>query len=366
MSESQPGPIPVVVTGVGGGGIGEQIIKALRLADNRYEIIGCDAARYSLGFTLVDHPYLVPRATDAEYIPTMLSIAARHNARAVFVGSEPELQALSRGRDLFINAGILLPMSPAEVIDTCLDKKRTITFLSERGFHTPRTIQIATIDDLEGVPFFPAVLKPSIGGRGSADVVIAQDRDELIAFGRYLLANGRRILAQEYVGTPDSEYTVGILADMDGEVLGSIAVKRLITSGLGLRSQVSNRTGRRSLGSNLVISSGISQGEIGPFPDVTVQCEKIAKELGCRGPINIQCRLVDSAVVVFEINPRFSGTTSLRALVGFNEPDLLVRSHLLGEQVTPVQYRSAMVLRGLHEAVVDARDSLTPGLSDRV
>ena len=56
---------------------------------------------------------------------------------------------------------------------------------------------------------------------------------------------------------------------------------------------------------------------------------------------------------MFEINPRFSGTTSIRAMVGYNEPDVLMRRHLLGE-VFPADlpYDEALVLRGLVESKV--------------
>ena len=37
--------------------------------------------------------------------------------------------------------------------------------------------------------------------------------------------------------------------------------------------------------------------------------------------------------MIFEINPRYSGTTSLRAIVGFNEPDLMIRHHLFREDI---------------------------------
>ena len=48
-----------------------------------------------------------------------------------------------------------------------------------------------------------------------------------------------------------------------------------------------------------------------------------------------QCRYVGDQVVTFEINPRFSGTTFIRALAGYNEPDLLLRREVLGESVEP-------------------------------
>jgi carbamoyl-phosphate synthase large subunit len=58
---------------------------------------------------------------------------------------------------------------------------------------------------------------------------------------------------------------------------------------------------------------------------------------------------------VFEINPRFSGTTLLRALAGFNEPDLLIRKHLLGEPVRArFDHAFGTVVRGLSEVFYPA------------
>jgi carbamoyl-phosphate synthase large subunit len=58
-------------------------------------------------------------------------------------------------------------------------------------------------------------------------------------------------------------------------------------------------------------------------------------------------------VIPFEINPRFSGTTSLRALAGYNEPDVLVRRDVLGEKIEPYfSYQDVLILRGLKENVI--------------
>jgi carbamoyl-phosphate synthase large subunit len=342
------------VTGVGGGGFGEQILKALRLAETPYEITGCDMSPLSKGFAAVDHSYVVPAANDGRYVSALLAVCKKHGVRALFPGSEPELRVLSRERRAIEAAGIFLPINPDEVIETCLDKDRTVQFLRAHGFPVPRTVRIDDESDLASVDFFPAVLKPYIGGGGSADVTIAQDQEEVFALGRNLLATGRKLIAQEYVGTPDSEFTVGVLLSMAGEVINSIAVRRFILSGLSSRIKVTNRSGRAELGETLVISSGVSQGEIGPFPNVTAPCEAVAKALGARGPLNVQCRLVEGRVVVFEINPRFSGTTSLRALVGYNEPDALVREHVLGQTVERrFRYRSGVILRGLEETLIE-------------
>jgi carbamoyl-phosphate synthase large subunit len=183
--------------------------------------------------------------------------------------------------------------------------------------------------------------------------MIAQSNEELFVFTKFLLNSYDEFIVQEYVGTPDCEYTVGVLHDMNGELVNSIAVKRIITSSLGNRLKIKNKSGNSKFGDQLVISSGISQGEIGKYVQVTKQCEEIAQKLNSKGPINIQCRFVDDKVYVFEINPRYSGTTSMRAMVGLNEPELMIRYHYLNEIIERhASFKEGFVLRGLEETYI--------------
>lgn len=345
--------VRAMVTGVGGGGHGEQILKALRLGSTSYHVVGSDMSPFSSGLVAVDQPYLMPPASDPDYIDTLLKVCRAQGIEVLFHGSEPELKAISSARQAFAEAGVLLPINPAEVIDTCLNKVRTMETLGRAGFVLPAYRAIRSLEDADAFAHLPAVLKPSIGGGGSANLYLVQDRDELLACARQLLNIYPEFIAQAYVGTPEDEYTVGVLTDLDGTLINSIAIRRSILSALSNRIKLPNRTGRRELGPVLAISSGVSQGRIGRYPEVTSQCEEIAAALGARGPLNIQCRLVDGVVHVFEINPRFSGTTSLRAMVGYNEPDVLVRRHLLGEQIEPhFRYGEGVIVRSLAETLV--------------
>jgi len=353
VARRQRRAVRALVTGVGGGGQGEQVLKALRLAETPYEIVGTDITPYSAGLVEVDHPLIVPPATAPDYIDVILSIASEHDIEVVFHGSEPELRQMSAHRSRFSEAELFLPINPAEVIDVCMDKLRTMRMLQDAGFSVPPYRSVRSLKDLDGFDELPVVLKPSVGGGGSAHLYLAQDRRELIACTEQILSVHEQFIAQAYVGQPDEEYTVGVLLDMEGELLNSIAVRREIMSALSNRIKVPNRTGRTKLGPVLAISSGISQGRIGRFEEVCEQCEEIALALGARGPLNIQCRFVDGRVVVFEINPRFSGTTSLRAMAGYNEPDILVRKHVLGETVKPgFTYRECTIVRGLAETLI--------------
>jgi carbamoyl-phosphate synthase large subunit len=345
--------ITVMVTGVGGGGNGEQLLKALRMSSQNYEIVGCDMSPFSCGLIEVDHPYICPPATAPDYIDCILKIAKKHDVKALFSGSEPELKVISMNRNRIVDAGIFLPVNPQHVIDTCMDKSKTMLWLSENGFHCPRTVIISSMEDLDKVDFCPAVLKPSVGGGGSANTFLAQNSIEVTSFAEYLLKMYPQFIIQEYIGTTESEYTVGVLIDMDGHLLNSIAVKKYIMSGLSNRLKVANKSNNSSLGSVLAISSGVSQGEIGRFPEVTEECEKIAVAMGCRSAVNVQCRLYKGKVHVFEINPRFSGTTSLRAMVGYNEPDVLLKIHVLNQKIYPrFLYEEGRIMRGLKETLI--------------
>jgi len=178
----------------------------------------------------------------------------------------------------------------------------------------------------------------------------------LLALYDYLIqaAGIENFIIQEYVGRSDEEYTVGVLYDLDGRYINAIAMRRMLSGQLNIRTKVPNRTGNAEYGDHLVISSGVSQGYVGRFPVITEQCRMIAKAIGVAGAVNIQCRLVDGIVKVFEINPRFSGTTSIRAMMGYNEPDLLIRRHILNEPITTnFEYEEGLVLRGLVEQRID-------------
>ena len=347
--------IRVLVTAIGGGGHGDQILKALRLAPpGRYTIFGADANPHCPQAALVERFVTLPLARDPEYMTLLLRTCKELGVQALFHGCEPELLLFAAKRQRIEDAGIFLPINDTALIQLCMDKARTNARLAELGFPAPRHVNVTSEREFDAIDWFPVVVKPAVGGGGSANVFIAQDMKELKALAVYLglgdFTSG--FMIQEYVGTPDQEFTVGVLHDLDGRYVNAIAVKRHLTSGLSVRTSLSNRTGRKELGPRLVISSGVSQGDIGRYEDVTMQCREIADRLGSRGPLNLQCRFVDGKVRVFEINPRFSGTTSLRAMVGLNEPDLLVRRHLLGEDIGhDPSYLEATVLRSLAETL---------------
>ncbi|MCR5251977.1 MAG: ATP-grasp domain-containing protein [Lachnospiraceae bacterium] len=345
--------LTVLITGVGGGGVGEQVLKCLKMSKLQTRIIGCDMNRTSKGLGVVDKAYIVPASSSDQYLDCIRRICKTNGVDIIFPGSEPELKVLSENRDLFEENGICLPFNSRKLISICMDKNKTMEFLRSNSIPVQKTWEIHDESGLDQIDIFPVVLKPSIGGGGSVNTFIAQDKRELKMFGTYLLDLYSVFTVQEYVGNAESEYTVGVMCGKDGRYINSIAVKKSILSGLSNRIKVPNKTGRSELGKVLAISSGISQGMIGRFPEVTVIAKRIAEKLGATAPINIQGRIHNGEFYVFEINPRISGTSPLRAIVGYNEPEMVIRDRVFGEEIeSDFEYKEGVIVRGLDETFI--------------
>jgi carbamoyl-phosphate synthase large subunit len=348
--------VRVLITAVGGAGGGEQILKALRMADgDRYNITVTDSRPNQPQFQLAHNHELLPLANDPSYLQQLMTVCRKHRIDALFPGSEPELKVFAENLHVLREAGLFVPINQPDIIKLCMDKDRTNERLTELGFAPPRGVRIRGDVALPEIDWWPAILKPASGSGGSANCYIVQSAEQLVSLMDYLASqmSHRDFILQEYVGTPDSEFTVGVLHDLDGKLVNSIALRRSLEGLMNVRLRAPNITARTDLGPTLVVSSGISHGKVGKFPELTQQCEAIAEALGSRGPLNIQCRFVEGRVRVFEINPRYSGTTSLRAMAGHNEPDLMIRHHFLGEDIprnAPV--REIEIIRHLAETIV--------------
>lgn len=342
--------VRVMITGVGATGHGEQLVKALRMSSLPCHIVATDVTPYSFSFMDADEREVVPFATAPDYMETILRLCDKHRIEALFHGSDPELKVFSLQRETFLEKGILPILNDPKVIEIGMNKNKTAKILSQMGFPVPRTWEINSAEDLSQVDDFPVVLKPSSDSCGSRFTFIVQSKSELELFSNFLIQQNVKVIAQEYVGNTESEYTVGVLSTFSGELVKSFVLRRILYPGFTQKISVKNKTGKKSLGENLVISSGFSQGEVRNFPEIRGQCEEIARKLGSKGPLNIQCRVVGGKVFPFEINPRFSATISIRAMAGLNEPEILLRHHILNEALPkdiPIRY--GVYLRSIQE-----------------
>lgn len=323
-------PARVLVTGVGGQSVGHQVLHALSLKPDVYEVTTADADPFSFGLYASPRRCLLPWASADDYLPAVLRLVKKNGIQVVIPGTEPELYRLAQHHEELRAAGCVLLANPTEVAAICSHKGRMDAWLGAHGFRTPRTASADTWRRLADEVGFPLVGKPASDTGGSRNVKLLVSREEV---ERYISdMNGADVLLQEYVADGDSEYTVGVMVSREGAVIDSIVLHRkLVGMSLG--------TKRRHGDALYTLSTGYSQGFIVKHPVIQRRCEELALAIGARGPMNIQLRFVDGDISVFEVHPRFSGTTSIRASAGFNEPDVLIRNFLFGERIGRLDYR---------------------------
>jgi carbamoyl-phosphate synthase large subunit len=341
------GPITVLIAGIGGGTLGLEIFKSLRHAGG-YRLIGTDVSEKAFGLYIEGfaETYLLPRLGGAAYAARLLEICTKEKVRAVAPGAEEVQAILSAHRVMFEQAGVLLMVNSEEVCSLCSDKPQQMQFLAARQIQVPITREIRSEEDLDGFDRFPCVAKPAAASGGSNLVFVAENAEEAKFFANYLRCRGFRPALQQYIPATD-EFTVGVLSDRSGKIIGSIALRRFLEQKLSVTARYGNR----------VISSGWSQGEISDFPHVRRQAEKIALALNSTWALNVQGRLGEDGVFYpFEINPRHSGTTYLRALAGFNEPHMLIQRYIRGRLPQTSKLKKGYYLRALTEEQVPTRE----------
>ena len=308
--------LKILVTGVGGGA-GQSVLKALRMAGFE-DVLAFDSSPLAAGFYF-GYPGVVGfEALHPNYTDHLLKIAIENQIDVIFPGHDIELKTLSKVVDLFHNNDIEILVSDSRVIDICDDKLKTAQFLESAGFDYPQT---QTFHDFkwEGRP---VVLKPQFEGARSKDTYVAQDFEEFKRFSSFV--NPQNCVVQEYIG--GDEYTCGSIF-MNDTLLGVISMKRFLRNG------------------DTYKAFSIKSEPINEFVG------QVVTELKPFGACNVQLRIRDGKPYVFEINPRCSGTTAARALVGFNEPSVIL-NYLKTKQYQEIHYEEATILRYWQEVKV--------------
>jgi carbamoyl-phosphate synthase large subunit len=315
--------VKVLVTGAGSL-LGQGIIRALRVSSFKTTIAAVDPHPLAAGLYWVEAPYVVPPVREEEYLERIEEIISRERPDAVLVGTDVELGVFAANRERLERQGqTRIVVSSPEVVAIAEDKWRTYEFLRANGFDYPESCLPSGEAELADKVGFPLVVKPRVGAR-SEGVRLVHNLREL----RAALEAGRNLIVQECVGTADAEYTAGALC-FDGHYAGSIVMRRDLRDGNTYRAFVEEE------------------------PELNHLVRRWTERLKPQGPANFQFRLEDGRAKVFEINARFSGTTPLRALAGFNEVEIVLRRILWGEAEAPPKIRPMTILRHWSETVVE-------------
>jgi carbamoyl-phosphate synthase large subunit len=308
---NKSGRIRVGVTGVGGG-VGQSIIKALQMSTLDLDILAIDITHDSAGFYFDNvRTRVLSNLKGLDYPPAdWESMVYGNRLDCIIPGSDYDLKALSSVRDEWGAVGCRVLVSDCDLVSICEDKYSTIGKLSVH-VDTPELF-FPDNDDIK----FPLIVKPRVGS-GSRGVVKVCNVAELER------ENKEDSIIQEYLDGP--EYTCSVFVDKHGEVIGTFQLKRELNNGTTYKGRV-------------VFERDIHK--------LLVKIGKVLKPLGM---LNVQLRKTDRGPIPFEINCRCSGTTAIRAHFGYNEPELLIRNYVLGENLKTPEIKYGKAFRYWNE-----------------
>jgi len=322
--------IKVLVTGAGAL-LGQGIIRALRQSTLATWLITADPSPLSAALYWGDAAYLIKRADDPAYLERFTEILELEQPDIVLIGTDVELEILAAHRHVLeAKYGTSILVSDPRVIAIADDKYLTFRFFKDIGGAPPASALPEVPGDVEALVQavgFPLIIKPRVGAR-SVGVSKAHNQEEL----DLALQDRAGLVVQECVGTDDGEYTAGVVV-FDGQAKAAIVMRRDLRDGNTYRAFVD-------------ADPALHEAVLG-----------FGEKLAPYGPANFQFRLDrDGRPRVFEINGRFSGTTPLRALAGFNEVEMCVRHILEDVSVTQPVIEPITILRHWSETVVRDAD----------
>lgn len=335
----------VLIAGIGGASLGTEIQKSLLLCGSKYNIYGTDISEHAYGHFSSGFKKTF-KISKEKYIKDTIDICKEYNIECIIPGGEEPLKLISQNLSIFTTNKIKLAINNQKVIDVCSDKAKTFEVLSELGLDIPKTYAYREELDFNALDY-PCIVKPATGSGGSNFVFFAGDKNEAILYCQYLKNNQKSPIIQEYISEDEGEYTIGVLSLPNKIMIGSIVLRRVFDSKLSVLIK----------GDFGLISSGYSQGLIEDFPEIRETAEKIAEKIGSTGPLNIQARVKNGQLIPFEINPRFSASTYLRALAGFNEINIFL-DFLFDEKISkPTTIKFGRYLRSLSETFVPSKST---------
>jgi hypothetical protein len=165
----------ILVTGAGGSPA-TNFVRSLRAAPEPFHLVGTDADRYCLMRAETDSRWLVPPASDPDYLPVLNAIAARERVDLVHAQNDAEVTFLSEHRDR-VDARLFLP--DRETVRICQDKFRSFQRWQAAGLPVPDTMLVASEDDLKAAfeRFDGALWLRATSGAGGRGALPVRDYD---------------------------------------------------------------------------------------------------------------------------------------------------------------------------------------------
>ncbi len=304
-----------------GSGIGQSIITSCNLSKLPITTVGLGSNPLGYGaYDCMKMDYL-PTIYASEYVDELIKKCIQYNIDLIIPGLDDEALILSENINKISDAGLKVIVSGFEFLKLVRDKERMCQELTPVADIFVKSYDFETLKETidTGKAKFPLIAKPRKGFASKGiEIILSEDdfyritQDHIIqelAIPRQGDPFRESYLAQisKGINPQTSEISVQVVTDRKGDVIGKMASYNKLKNGVPI--------------------------EIIPYESDYVWSEinkliPTLKELGHKGPLNIQGRWTDDGLKIFEMNARFTGITGLRAIMGFNEVESCIKEWL--------------------------------------
>ena len=302
---------------------GAGIIKALTLSKLHFTLFTAAPSPYVAFLYGIANHSVSPDTKSPQYLAWLIDYCNRNKIDVIFPDGADFVTIVRKRKEIHEQTRARVVAHPDAVIAVAENKLATSDWLTDQGFPHPSYAPVsdrAAVSALVDCAGFPLVAKPYVG-ECSDGVVLISDEDALAG-----IRQDSDTLLQKHVGTEKTEYTVSCVLDRDGEIQGTLVLRRRLWHGV-------------------TVSCEVDRNEA-----ILAASEAIATRLGARGSLNIQLRIHDGMALCLEINARFSGTTGIRAHMGFNDVEYVLSHYFLSEAPPTLPLvREGIALRNFDE-----------------
>lgn len=255
------------------------------------EIYGADITETAPALWYCDHHVIVPRISDADYIPTLQKICKEEEINALIPTIDTDLLLLSRNKSVFGSTKVII--SEEDKVALCRDKRFTADYFHSLGLKSP-----APVDNWKKYNAgYPAFIKP----RDGSSSIFAYKVNNEAELKNYAAQVPDYIIQPFIEGT---EYTVDIFCDFDGNPV-------FITPRI-----------RHTVRAGEVLKAEIRQDE-----KIIAEMQRLIKDYKPCGQITVQLikQRETGDNYYIEINPRFGGGAPLTIKAGADSAQMLLR-----------------------------------------
>jgi nucleoside-diphosphate-sugar epimerase/biotin carboxylase len=313
-----------------GSGVGQSVINSCRLSRLPIKTIGLGTNPMAYGLYECDEYAYTASYYDEHYIENMFQVCEKCGLDLLIPGHDDEAYTLSKHISKFEEAGIQIIVSGPKLLSLCREKDQLSLILNPianifvRSFTKNDFLSAWQKNDVE----LPVIAKPRDGYASKGIEIILCEKDFSKITNAYIVQE----LAIPEDGDPNRDFYLRQISNGMNPQVAEVSVQYVL-----------DRTGR--VIGNMASYNRLNNGvpiEILPFENerMWADLDKLLPaliQLGARGPLNLQGRITNQGLKLFEINARFTGITGLRAVLGFNEVEACMSHWLEGEYINSIK-----------------------------